>query len=221
MLSPIFESEPSMPGRRWRIVDMSLVTADYPMRMGEYVQYAVLRSPGADTMLEKWLKHPSSKPILQEVFGAVRPPEWRPAFPATPSTPPDQTVLEVLKRAVQEERLILLRPRKRDASSAGDPQILAEQIAEAARARAAAASAAKSGSSQNSSSTNKKTWVEFELLDQKGRPVPRARYRLKVTDGSVREGSLDENGRVRVTGLDPGTCDISFLDFDGREWHRS
>ena len=65
-----------------------------------------------------------------------------------------------------------------------------------------------------------KTWVEFRLVDQKGKPVPGARYRMKITDGSVRTGSLDVNGSVRVPGLYPGMCEISFLDYDAREWKR-
>jgi hypothetical protein len=66
-----------------------------------------------------------------------------------------------------------------------------------------------------------KTWVEFKLVDKLQRPVAGARYQLKITDGSVREGALDENGSVRVRGIDPGDCEITFPDFDGREWKRA
>jgi hypothetical protein len=65
-----------------------------------------------------------------------------------------------------------------------------------------------------------KTWVEFRLVNDDGKPMPGARYKLKVTDGSVREGNLDDNGSVRVQNLDPGMCTISFLDYDQREWKR-
>lgn len=202
-----------MPGRRWAIVGMQLVTPDYPMRVGEYGQYAVVRIPKADTILEGWLKHWSSRPILLDVFGVVRSSERGSVYPARLAEVPDQTILKQLKQAVEDEKLILLRPRNSGAAGAGNPDTLADQIAAAAKRERAAAAASRP--------TAKKTWVEFELRDQKGRPIPRARYRLKITDGSTREGVLDENGQVRVTGLDPGECEICFLDFDGREWHRS
>jgi hypothetical protein len=92
---------------------------------------------------------------------------------------------------------------------------------------------AQTGTQQQSSSTQsrrraaeppppkkEKTWVEFRLVNDEGKPVPGARYKLKITDGSVREGSLDDNGSVRVPSLDPGMCEISFLDYDQREWKR-
>jgi hypothetical protein len=63
-----------------------------------------------------------------------------------------------------------------------------------------------------------KTWIEVQLVNKKGQPVAGARYRLKITDGSVREGKLNENGSVRVSGIDPGMCEITFLDYDAKEW---
>ncbi len=66
-----------------------------------------------------------------------------------------------------------------------------------------------------------KTWIEVQLVNKKGQPVGGARYRLKITDGSVREGQLDQNGSVRISGIDPGTCEISFLDYDAKEWSRA
>jgi hypothetical protein len=68
---------------------------------------------------------------------------------------------------------------------------------------------------------NEKTWIEIQLVDQKGSPVAGASYRMKITDGSVREGVTDENGSVRVPGIDPGTCEVSFPDYDAREWKRA
>lgn len=68
------------------------------------------------------------------------------------------------------------------------------------------------------SKDDEKTWVEVRLIDQNGKPVPGAKYKLKITDGSVREGSLDSDGRVRVNGIDPGNCTVWFPDYDGKEW---
>jgi hypothetical protein len=65
-----------------------------------------------------------------------------------------------------------------------------------------------------------KTWVEFRLVREwDGTPVADASYRLKLPDGSSRTGRLDQTGSVRVTDIDPGMCEISFLDHDQSEWH--
>jgi hypothetical protein len=75
--------------------------------------------------------------------------------------------------------------------------------------------------SGGSASTEKeKTWVEIQLLDEDGNPVAGERYILKITDGSVREGTLDAAGKVSVRGIDPGTCTLRFPDLDAREYKR-
>jgi hypothetical protein len=66
----------------------------------------------------------------------------------------------------------------------------------------------------------KKTWIEIRLVNKKGDPVPGAKYRLKLTDGSVQEGTTDDFGSTRVSGIDPGTCEVSFLEFDAKEWKK-
>ena len=59
-----------------------------------------------------------------------------------------------------------------------------------------------------------KTWIEIELVDLEGEPVPGARYWIQLTDGSIREGWLDHRGQARVDGLDPGMCEIRWPDHD-------
>ncbi len=65
----------------------------------------------------------------------------------------------------------------------------------------------------------KKSWVEIELTDQQGKPVPHERYRVVPPGGKPIEGFLDDKGVARVGGIDPGTCQISFPDLDGASWH--
>lgn len=69
-------------------------------------------------------------------------------------------------------------------------------------------------------SSSQKTWVDVQLLDEDGDPVAGERYILKLTDGSIREGNLGADGRVRVNGIDPGNCVVSFPDLHTKEWWR-
>lgn len=64
----------------------------------------------------------------------------------------------------------------------------------------------------------KKSWVEIELVDQKGKPVPHERYRVVPPGEKPVEGFLDAQGFARVAGIDPGTCKISFPDLDAASW---
>lgn len=62
------------------------------------------------------------------------------------------------------------------------------------------------------------TWIEVELVDQAGSPVPGEHYRLTLPDGSITEGSLDERGMAHVVTFTPGTCTISFPRLDREAW---
>jgi len=67
-----------------------------------------------------------------------------------------------------------------------------------------------------------KTWLELTLRNEYEPfdPVPFARYQVTLPDGSVREGKLNEEGWARIEGVDPGTCQVTFLDLDAREWRQ-
>ncbi len=86
-------------------------------------------------------------------------------------------------------------------------------------------SSGNSGSgNQNSggsgSNNQTKTWVEIELLDKQGQPVPNEPYRIELPDGTASEGSTDDRGRARVDGIDPGNCKISFPSLDQSSWRK-
>jgi hypothetical protein len=58
------------------------------------------------------------------------------------------------------------------------------------------------------------TWIDIELKDDEGNPVKNARYSVLLPNGTTREGRLDDNGKAREDGLDPGKCTVSFPDFE-------
>ena len=66
----------------------------------------------------------------------------------------------------------------------------------------------------------KTSWIEIELVDEDDQPVPGERYRITLPDGSVDEGTLDENGFRRVQGIDPGTCEVTFPNLDKDAWEK-
>lgn len=62
-------------------------------------------------------------------------------------------------------------------------------------------------------------WIEIELLDEAGKPVPGEKYEIIMPDKTVKKGTLDENGWARVDGIkDPGQCKISFPNLDQQAW---
>jgi hypothetical protein len=64
----------------------------------------------------------------------------------------------------------------------------------------------------------KKAWIEVELVDEDNQPVPGVRYRITLPDESVAEGSLDDKGKARVEGFEPGSCKVTFPDLDKDAW---
>lgn len=70
------------------------------------------------------------------------------------------------------------------------------------------------GAAKAGGGLRERTWIEVELLDDEGRPVPYERYWIKLPDGTVRQGRLDAEGRVYVGNLDEGRCEIRWPDLD-------
>jgi uncharacterized Zn-binding protein involved in type VI secretion len=79
--------------------------------------------------------------------------------------------------------------------------------------------ALQQGTKATALSANKPSWVEIELVDGQGQPVPNEIYEVRLADGSLFRGELDGNGQARIEGIDPGTCQITFPNQDGKSWH--
>lgn len=57
-------------------------------------------------------------------------------------------------------------------------------------------------------------FIEIELVDDDGKPVPNEAYVIELPDGTKRTGRTDGEGKARLTGIDPGTAKVSFPDLD-------
>ena len=68
------------------------------------------------------------------------------------------------------------------------------------------------------SAAEEKTWLEIELVDDDGNPVPGEQYAIDIPGGAIRLGRLDENGQARIEGLNPGSSKVSFPNLDARSW---
>jgi type VI secretion system secreted protein VgrG len=66
-----------------------------------------------------------------------------------------------------------------------------------------------------------KSWVEIELKDEENNPVAGEKYKITLPDGSVKTGTLDQNGYARVAGIDPGTCEVTFPNLDENAWDKT
>ena len=67
------------------------------------------------------------------------------------------------------------------------------------------------------------TWIEIELVDEEGGPIPYERYEITAPDGeTIIKGALDRHGRAhRVVPGAPGEiCKITFPELDLEAWER-
>lgn len=67
-------------------------------------------------------------------------------------------------------------------------------------------------------SSVKREWVEIALVGEDDEPLGGVRYELELPDGTVRKGTLGDDGVVRAGGLDAGECKIRFPELDQEAW---
>jgi type VI secretion system secreted protein VgrG len=60
------------------------------------------------------------------------------------------------------------------------------------------------------SKSDKRDWIEIQLLDSQNKPVPEAPFAITLPDGTRVTGKLDQQGWARVDGVKPGECQVEF-----------
>ncbi len=69
---------------------------------------------------------------------------------------------------------------------------------------------------------DKTHWIEVKMVDEEGKPAVGESYQVILPDNeTVESGTLDEKGLARVDKIDPGNCQITFPNLDGRAWKKS
>ena len=61
-------------------------------------------------------------------------------------------------------------------------------------------------------------WIELELVGEDDAPIVGEPYRVTLGDASVIEGRTGKTGIVRIEGIDPGQCQVSFPALDQAAW---
>jgi hypothetical protein len=62
-------------------------------------------------------------------------------------------------------------------------------------------------------------WIEIEMVGEDDSPLPLLLYEVKLPDGKVVQGCLDDQGFARLDQIaSPGVCQVNFPEFDRDVW---
>jgi hypothetical protein len=180
-----------LPARTWSIEDASLLEQLARWLVAGRIQIAARpRPPLSVTLLDREEEAAAAIP-----WDAPQPSTPAPSAPKeAPTFPPDIDAVAIAAA-------------KREAARLGVPFCEECMKKRLTRERAAKSDVAA-----------EQTWVEISLIGEDGSPIPGARYRIQLPDGSVREGALDAAGLCRIDAIDPGSCVVTFPDLDQDAW---
>lgn len=114
-------------------------------------------------------------------------------------------------------------PKKAEEADVADPGKVEEIKAEQRKTKAGKYGSAKTTPVKPPESKEEKekksSWIEIEMVDKEDKPVVGLGYRITLSDGkTVAEGTLDDKGYARVSGIEPGNCKVTFPTLDQDAW---
>jgi hypothetical protein len=78
--------------------------------------------------------------------------------------------------------------------------------------------AASDSEREQAEDEKKSSWIEIEMIGEDDKPIAGEKYQITLPDGTVDEGTLDQNGWARVDGFEEGSCKITFPKLDQKAW---
>jgi hypothetical protein len=63
-----------------------------------------------------------------------------------------------------------------------------------------------------------RAWLSFDLVDALGAPQAGLAWKATLADGTTREGTLDDQGRLLVEDVPAGSCRLELPDVDAADW---
>ncbi len=69
--------------------------------------------------------------------------------------------------------------------------------------------------------TTRTSWIEIQVVDESGDPVPNERVEVTLPNGRRRQGRTNSEGLVRIDGIEAGQCQISLPNRDADAWERA
>lgn len=64
-------------------------------------------------------------------------------------------------------------------------------------------------------------FISFELKYEDGKPVPNEPYKVKLSDGSIKTGKTDKDGKVEIKGVPNGECEVNYPRIDKDQWRKA
>jgi hypothetical protein len=63
-----------------------------------------------------------------------------------------------------------------------------------------------------------RSWIAIQLVGEDNAGIPNEKYAVLLPGGTVKSGTLDDQGMARVENIPSGVCSVSFPDLDKDAW---
>ncbi|MCC6877028.1 MAG: hypothetical protein IT378_22170 [Sandaracinaceae bacterium] len=74
---------------------------------------------------------------------------------------------------------------------------------------------------EGESTTAENHWIQVQIVDDDGNPVPRVPYELELPSSRVMRGTTNDYGVIYVSGIDPGSCKLRLPRHDASAWEQA